>query len=152
MTVGLNVIIYSKALRFSVLNNKKFSVGQLINVMQVDANKFNNLADYVAGVLFLPIRLVIGIFLMYSLVGMHFMSGLGVMILVCIINYFQGKALGRNSRKIMEASDERMKATNETINGIKLIKMNAWEGFFQKRVRSIIFFLWRSDSYYRFIN
>ena len=35
----------------------------------------------------------------------------------------------------MKAKDKRMKATNELLNGITLIKMNAWEDYFYKKVK-----------------
>jgi ABC-type multidrug transport system fused ATPase/permease subunit len=134
MTNGLNVLIYSKGLRFSTLNNKKFSMGQLINIMQVDSGKLYYMTDYVAGVLFLPLRLLIGIVLMYTLVGVHFASGLGVMVMLGFLNYRQGKSFSKYQRNIVKAADERMKITNETVSGIKLVKLNAWEEYFLEQI------------------
>ena len=34
----------------------------------------------------------------------------------------------------MKYKDSRMKATNELLNGIRLIKMNAWERYFFDKV------------------
>ena len=36
----------------------------------------------------------------------------------------------------MKAKDERMSATNEMLNGIRLIKMNAWERYFWDKVNT----------------
>ena len=40
----------------------------------------------------------------------------------------------RLQKEVMKKKDERMKLTNETINGIKNIKMSGWEEHFLDRV------------------
>jgi ABC-type multidrug transport system fused ATPase/permease subunit len=134
MTNSLNVLIYNKALKFSTLNNKKFSIGKLVNLSQVDAASLQEFSKHIAGTIFLPIRLIIGILLMYILVGVHFIPGLVILALVSAFSYKQGKSFSKYSERIMLSRDERMKITNETVSGIKLVKMNAWDNYFLDKI------------------
>jgi len=41
-----------------------------------------------AALLFAPLQVAIGIFLMYSFIGVSFLSGIGVMLITMLITYF----------------------------------------------------------------
>jgi hypothetical protein len=41
-----------------------------------------------SSLLFAPLQVIIGIFLMYNFIGISFLSGIGVMIITMIITYF----------------------------------------------------------------
>ena len=123
----MNMLIYSKSLRFSLKNSKKYSIGQLINFMQVDSQKFRDLPFHLGGVIFLPLQLILAIVLMYRVIGISFSAGLGMILLSIIWNLVISKFLADNQKKLMIEKDKRMKTANEFISNIKLIKVNAWE-------------------------
>ena len=62
---------------------------------------------------------------MYHFIGISFLAGVGVMLVTLTLTYlFQKKAYQYNS-KILEKKDERMKVTQEMLDIIRYIKINA---------------------------
>jgi hypothetical protein len=64
---------------------------------------------------------------MAILVGVAFLAGLGVIVLASLINMAVSRFTSRYQQNIANATDNRMKVTNEVFNNIKFIKVNAWE-------------------------
>ena len=119
--------LFDKSLRFSMKNTKKYSVGELVNYMQVDSQKLRDLPFYLGGTLFLPLQIGFAIFLMYELIGISFLAGLGTIFLTFIFNFIISRFFAKFQKKLMENKDKRMKLANELISGIRLLKINAWE-------------------------
>ena len=62
---------------------------------------------------------------MYHFIGISFLAGVGVMLVTLTLTYlFQKKAYKYNSN-ILEKKDERMKVTQEMLDIIRYIKINA---------------------------
>ena len=91
MTNSVNAMIYHKALKFSIIRSKEHSVGSLVNHIQVDSIKLSYLSQIIAGVIILPLQMLVSLFLMYLLVGVAFLPGISILIVMGIINYFLGK-------------------------------------------------------------
>ena len=60
------------------------------------------------------------------IVGPSFLAGFGVILLAGIINMIISRRNAVYQKGIADATDDRMKATNEVFNNIKFIKVNAW--------------------------
>ena len=129
--------LYKKALKYSLVNSKTYNIGELVNYMQVDAQKLKDLPIYVGGIIFLPLQLVIAIFIMYEVIGLSFLAGFGAIILTFIFNLFISKYFTNFQKNLLLAKDDRMKLANEIISAIKIIKVNAWEYFFLGKITEI---------------
>lgn len=83
---------------------------------------------YTAAVLFFPIRLSIGIYLMYSFIGVSFLAGIGVILVMGVFIFVNSKfnANVNANEKLLKAKDKRMKVATEIFNLILFIKINAW--------------------------
>ena len=126
--------LYQKSLKYSLVNSKIYNVGELVNYMQVDANKLRDLPLFLGGVIFLPLQIAIAIFIMYEVIGVSFIAGIGAMVLTFIFNLAISKYFTVFQKKILTAKDNRMKLANEIISAIKMIKVNAWESFFLGKI------------------
>jgi hypothetical protein len=71
-------MIYRKQLRISSATNKDFSQGKVINFVQVDAAKIMHFSEGLVGLTRYPLIFVICFSYLYSLIGLSFLSGLGV--------------------------------------------------------------------------
>lgn len=89
---ALNALIYQKALRFPLIRSADHSLGSLVNHIQVDSEELAAVGDTLGDVLVLPFSIAVGLYLMYTAVGIAFLSALGVLLLMSLINYFFGKA------------------------------------------------------------
>ncbi|KAJ6635067.1 Multidrug resistance-associated protein 1, partial [Pseudolycoriella hygida] len=134
---GLISAIYRKALRMSVGTKKDITVGEVFNLMSVDAQRFNDDMRYFHDVWSGPVIMGIAIWLLYRILGVAVFAGLGVMILmipVSAVIYTYWEKLQVNQ---MAVKDERVKSMNEILSGIKVLKLYAWEPSFEKIVTSI---------------
>ncbi|XP_049281512.1 multidrug resistance-associated protein 1-like isoform X1 [Anopheles funestus] len=134
---GLISAIYRKALRISSAAKKDTTVGEIVNLMAVDAQKFFELTSYLH-VLWSAL-LIIGLclFLLYDILGPAVFAGLGVMILMTPVSGVVAAKLKTHQVAQMKLKDERVKKMNEILGGIKVLKLYAWEPSFQDSILKV---------------
>ena len=72
--------------------------------------------------------------MLFSILGISFLSGIGVFVLAFISNIAIGLVLEKVYTEIMTAKDNRMNPTTEAINSIKVLKLYTWTDLFQKKI------------------
>ena len=108
---------------------KKFaSVGNITNLMAVDSVKIANITSYIhllwASV---PTELIIGIALLYNILGYASIAGLAIMIILIPIKAVVARGFSKVQRKIMSATDARILTTSELLQSIRIIKYFVYE-------------------------
>lgn len=93
-----------------------------------------NMGVQLTSVLFTPLQIIIGVWLMYSYIGVSFVFGMGTMILMIGVTFVLAKKIARVNETTLKRKDERMKNTEEMLNIIRFIKINAFEKYFYKKV------------------
>ncbi|KAJ6635068.1 Multidrug resistance-associated protein 1 [Pseudolycoriella hygida] len=134
---GLISAIYRKALRMSVGTKKETTVGEVFNLMSVDAQRFNDEMHYFHGIWSGPVIAGIAIWLLYRILGVAVFAGLGVMVFMIPVSVVIYSHLERLHIDQMDVKDERAKSMNEILSGIKVLKLYAWEPSFEKIITSI---------------
>ena len=84
-----------------------------------------------------PIQICLAIFFLYLELGVSVFAGLLVMILLLPLNGILASFQRKLQVKQMKHKDERVKTMNEILNGIKVIKLYAWEYSFMNTVFNI---------------
>ncbi|KFQ48159.1 Canalicular multispecific organic anion transporter 1, partial [Nestor notabilis] len=134
---SLIAAIYKKSLTMSGATRKESTVGETVNLMSADAQRFMDMANFVHQLWSSPLQIILSIVFLWGELGPSVLAGLVVMVLLIPINGF----LVAKSRTIqvrnMKNKDERMKIMSEILNGIKILKLFAWEPSFEKRVNDI---------------
>ncbi|KAK9886064.1 hypothetical protein WA026_014848 [Henosepilachna vigintioctopunctata] len=129
--------IYRKALKMSNSARKESTVGEIVNLMAVDAQKISGLTGFLHLVWSVPLRIVLSLYFLWNILGPSVLAGLAVMIIMSPINGFIANKLKKYQIKQMRNKDERAKLMNEIFNGIKVLKLYAWEPSFQQQVLKI---------------
>jgi uncharacterized membrane protein YhiD involved in acid resistance len=62
-------------------------------------------------VLYTPLQIIIGIWLMYSYIGVSFGAGLSVMALMITSTFFIAKQISKVNERTLKFKDKRMKVT-----------------------------------------
>ena len=110
---------------------KQSTTGKVANLMAVDtaniAEATSNFHLLWAGV---PAELVMGIVLLYSLLGYASIAGFAIMVLLLPVKIFIARGFSKVQAHIMAATDTRIQATSELIQNIRVIKSFAWEDSF----------------------
>ncbi len=70
-----------------------------------------NMGYQLTALLFTPIQIIVGVWLMYLFIGISFVSGIIIMIITIIITFFITKTITRINDKTLKAKDARMKIT-----------------------------------------
>ncbi|KAL4476511.1 hypothetical protein ABPG74_010244 [Tetrahymena malaccensis] len=148
-TPRLNCMIFSifrnafmKALYFKVASLsshavKQANVGKLINLVANDLANVENRFNVMLSVITAPYPLIVIFVLVYQNYGLMGLVGLFLMSLTCPIQMLISRYVSPYYEQKSKIIDERVKLTNEIIEGIRLIKMYAWEKAFQKSIQII---------------
>uniref|UniRef100_A0A1B0CDW9 ABC transmembrane type-1 domain-containing protein n=2 Tax=Lutzomyia longipalpis TaxID=7200 RepID=A0A1B0CDW9_LUTLO len=129
--------IYRKALVLSNSARKESTVGEIVNLMAVDAQRFMDLTAYINMIWSAPLQIALALYFLWDILGPSVLAGLAVMIILIPVNSVIANKVKTLQIRQMKNKDERVKLMNEVLSGIKVLKLYAWEPSFEKQVLSI---------------
>ncbi|XP_014741415.1 PREDICTED: canalicular multispecific organic anion transporter 1 isoform X2 [Sturnus vulgaris] len=141
--LGINVrasliaAIYKKSLTMSGATRKESTVGETVNLMSADAQRFMDAANFIHQLWSSPLQIILSIVFLWAELGPSVLAGIATMVLLLPINAILVAKAKTIQEKNMKHKDERMKIMTEILNGIKILKLFAWEPSFEKRIIDI---------------
>ncbi|XP_014278696.1 multidrug resistance-associated protein 1 isoform X2 [Halyomorpha halys] len=134
---ALTLAIYRKALKLSNSSKKESTVGEIVNLMAVDAQRFYQLINSLSNLWSFPVQILLATTLLWQSLGPSVLSGLAILVVMIPLNgYLVNRARGLQIKQ-MKYKDERIKIMNEVFSGMKVLKLYAWEPSFQDRILKI---------------
>lgn len=137
MRTALIAAIYRKALRMSNSARKESTVGEIVNLMSVDAQRFMDVTAYINMIWSAPLQIALALYFLWEILGPSVLSGLAVMIILIPVNALLAGKVRNLQIKQMKNKDERVKLMNEVLSGIKVLKLYAWEPSFEEQILKI---------------
>uniref|UniRef100_A0A669CGU8 Canalicular multispecific organic anion transporter 2 n=1 Tax=Oreochromis niloticus TaxID=8128 RepID=A0A669CGU8_ORENI len=141
---GMNVrsavigAIYRKALVITNAAKRSSTVGEIVNLMSVDAQRFMDLTTFLNMLWSAPLQIMLALYFLWQILGPSVFAGVAVMILLIPFNAFIAmKTRAYQVFHSMQHKDARIKLMNEILNGIKVLKLYAWENSFKQKVLAI---------------
>ncbi|XP_071965517.1 multidrug resistance-associated protein 1-like [Antedon mediterranea] len=129
--------VYRKSLVLSNTARKTATVGEIVNLMSVDAQRFMDLVTYLNTIWSSPLQIIVSLYFLWGVLGPSVLAGVGIMVLLIPIN----AVLATKSRKLqvkqMAFKDARIKLMNEVLSGIKVLKLYAWEESFENKIKEL---------------
>ncbi|KAI8065794.1 P-loop containing nucleoside triphosphate hydrolase protein [Gongronella butleri] len=110
------------------------STGTIVNLMSTDSSRISELSHQWFAVWAAICELIVGIALLYQLLGNACFFGFLVMIVSLPLTHFNTKVFTKYQDKMMEARDKRVNLMNEILHGIRHIKFFAWERNWEERI------------------
>jgi hypothetical protein len=107
----LSLLIYAKALKYPIVSQNRYSLGDIINLSQVDAQRMTSVGPQLTAVLYTPLQIVIAVYLMYRFIGLSFIVGMLTMIGLITITIRLAKRIRTINNTTNQAKDRRATIT-----------------------------------------
>ncbi|KAL4505153.1 hypothetical protein ABPG72_016220 [Tetrahymena utriculariae] len=139
MTGALSMKIFQKTLQFPMQRNQFYKIGDILNMIQVDILQIVSYVQSLFTLIFSFIFLILSFYLCYMVLQDF---GLSLTLFACVLAAFSfslifGKWYGSMQKKFMHEKDLRMRSLEEMMRGIKTIKYNGLESFFDERIKRL---------------
>ncbi|KAH9331210.1 hypothetical protein KI387_003318, partial [Taxus chinensis] len=134
---ALTAAIYKKGLMLSSQSRQNHTSGEIINYMSVDANRVGDFALYLHDIWIAPLQVLLALVILYQSTGLASLAGVGATVVIMMANFPLGQIQEKYNKKIMEAKDERMKATSEILRNMRILKLQAWETRFLLKLETL---------------
>lgn len=101
--------IYAKALQVSSSSLAGFTLAEVVNLMSTDTDRVVGFFNSFHELWSLPFRFSIALYLLYLQVGVAFLGGLAVMLLLIPFNRFLASRILSNNKQMLRCKDSRVK-------------------------------------------
>ncbi|KAI5103035.1 canalicular multispecific organic anion transporter 2 isoform X3, partial [Silurus meridionalis] len=129
--------IYRKSLVITNEAKRSSTVGEIVNLMSVDAQRFMDLTTFLNMLWSAPLQIILALFFLWQTLGPSVLAGIAVMVLLIPFNAVIAMKTRAYQVEQMKYKDARIKLMNEILNGIKVLKLYAWEPSFKEKVLQI---------------
>ncbi|KAK0563425.1 hypothetical protein OC861_004794 [Tilletia horrida] len=126
--------LYTKSLRLHLAEAGTVGSSGAVTLMSADVERIVSAIDAVHSFWSGVITIAIGLYILYSQIGLVFLLPLFVTMLVLFFSPLFGKSLGALQKLWSEAIDRRLAVTSSMINGMKAVKMSGFEDFFERKL------------------
>ncbi|KAJ7415101.1 Canalicular multispecific organic anion transporter 2 [Pitangus sulphuratus] len=159
LRTGITGVIYRKSLAITNSAKRSSTVGEIVNLMSVDAQRFMDLMTFLNMLWSAPLQIFLALYFLWQgtaalgynnnnnnnlpflfkskALGPSVLAGVAVMVLLIPFN----SAIAIKTRAFqveqMRYKDSRIKLMNEILGGIKVLKLYAWEPSFSEKVLDI---------------
>ena len=134
---ALGTAVYRKTMRLSAAGRDGSTTGEVLNHMQLDAQRVGDLMLFI-NVLWSGILQIVGYMtLLYFYIGWASLGGFAVMVILIPLQKTFFQMISKLRREQMKLTDRRVKLQNEALSGVKILKLNAWEEPLRKEVEIV---------------
>jgi len=128
-------MIYDKITNLSIYSMNQISLGRLVNIVANDVNVFERTGLFFTCLVTAPLLVVAVTALLWHFFNVTVLIGVGYVVLTFPILKIFAKLSNKPRDRQNQITDERVKLTNEIIEGIRLLKMYTWELIFRDTVK-----------------
>uniref|UniRef100_A0A8C5LDP6 ABC transmembrane type-1 domain-containing protein n=1 Tax=Jaculus jaculus TaxID=51337 RepID=A0A8C5LDP6_JACJA len=155
MRIAMFSLIYKKTLKLSSRVLDKISIGQLVNLLSNNMNKFEEGFTVAHFIWIAPLQVILLMGLLWELLQASSFCGLGLLIVLSIFQAIIGKMIMNYRKRRSVLINNRLLLTSEIIENIQSVKAYGWEAAMEKiidNMRSAELALTRKAAYLRYLN
>jgi ATP-binding cassette, subfamily C (CFTR/MRP), member 1 len=131
---AVSVAVYNKSLRMSSAERASTTLGEIVNLMQVDASKIEMFVPQFHVLWDGAFQIIGYMTILYTLIGWPCFAGLIIMIFAGPVQGIVMKKLFGLTHAIVKYTDARVESTNEALQGIQNVKIQTWEEQFLESI------------------
>uniref|UniRef100_A0A8C6XH06 ABC-type glutathione-S-conjugate transporter n=1 Tax=Naja naja TaxID=35670 RepID=A0A8C6XH06_NAJNA len=137
LRTGIVGMVYRKSLVITNSAKRSSTVGEIVNLMSVDAQRFMDLTTFLNMLWSAPLQICLALYFLWQALGPSVLAGVAVMVLLIPLNAVIAMKTRAFQVEQMKYKDARIKLMNEILSGIKVLKLYAWETSFAEKVLEI---------------
>ncbi|CAI5450082.1 unnamed protein product [Caenorhabditis angaria] len=134
---ALTAAVYNKTLILSNSARRSKTVGEIVNLMAIDVERFQMITPQIQQFWSCPYQIAFALIYLFFTLGYSALPGVVIMLIFVPMNIFSSIIVRKWQIEQMRLKDERTKMVNEILNGIKVVKLYAWEIPMEKHVEKI---------------
>ena len=123
-------------LQLSSMGRRRHSAGVIMNYIAVEAYRMGDWLWWFHTAWSLVLQLFHAIGILFKVVGLGALPGLIPIAVISLLNVPYAKMYNKYQSRFMVARDERLRATMEILNNMKIIKLQSWEDKFKEVIDS----------------
>ena len=137
--MSLLTAVFEKNLRLSTLAraSPKLSSGRIVSIVSTDVDRIQDGMSALHDLWGLPLRAVIGITIMYIVMGWPAFVGVGIFLLLIPVQGTMVRRFQAIEGSMLAATDRRLRATSELLSGIRIVRFMGWEKHFSRSVTEL---------------
>ncbi|XP_037804336.1 multidrug resistance-associated protein 1-like [Penaeus monodon] len=129
--------VYRKALSLSGAARRDSTLGEIVNLMAVDAQCVGDTIILLWSLFGAPAIFLITMVFLWGELGVSVLAGVAVLFLIVPLNSYLSNRMKSLLFAALKFRDQRVKMVSEIISGIKVLKLYAWEGSFASKVQEV---------------
>ncbi|XP_012921222.1 cystic fibrosis transmembrane conductance regulator [Heterocephalus glaber] len=137
MRIAMFSLIYKKTLKLSSRVLDKISIGQLVNLLSNNLNKFDEGLALAHFVWIAPLQVTLLMGLLWDLLQASAFCGLAFLIVLALFQAGLGKMMMKYRDQRAGKINERLVITSEMIENIQSVKSYCWEEAMEKMIESL---------------
>ncbi|KAJ3319291.1 hypothetical protein HDV06_006399 [Boothiomyces sp. JEL0866] len=126
--------IYEKSLKLSAKSKMQFTEGKILNMVNQDAGNVITVLFFLPFIVLLPLQIILSMYFLADLVGKSIWSGIGVFFGIGVIALATSPLAAKGFTGWFTGADKRIGILREMLYGIKIVKFQAMEDFFRKKI------------------
>ncbi|XP_031468368.1 multidrug resistance-associated protein 1-like [Phasianus colchicus] len=130
-------LIYKKALTLANSSRRRYTTGEMVNLMSADAQQLMELIVNINLLWSAPFQIIMAVIFLWKELGPSVLAGVAVLLLIIPLNALIAAKVKTLQKSQMKYSDQRVKLLSEMLHGIKILKLYAWEPSYQRKVMRI---------------
>eukprot|EP00042_Codosiga_hollandica_P051167 m.624142 g.624142 ORF g.624142 m.624142 type:complete len:1306 (+) comp58229_c0_seq3:123-4040(+) len=145
-------LIFEQLLKLDYQTTSVFTTGHMVNLISLDAQRLGEALFYAPALVLAPVYLIVSTYMIWREIGAFALLVVSFLLLVLPFYVVVGGVLGGLQDNISHQSDRRLKIVSELLEGIRILKMYAWErpffGLVQRVRREEVSLLARSNAWW----
>ena len=131
---GLEMLIFDKMMKFSILNSSEHSEGNITNYLQTDIESIGELSESIMEIVIHSTTFILSFAFCYYLFDWLLFAYCGVYFIVIGLNAVLYKIYTNYRKALIGKRDNTISVLRNCMKNIKFIKMMAWENIYFKRI------------------